>query len=324
MKNNQIMRHRILSKTSLASSLLATLILIVSSTAAADGPQSYREVVGKSSFKMVAVPGATLQYGNNESAQVNGFYMAETETTAALFREFVDATGYQSQNQHGCHEVKLNATKINHSLNPSNASKADEPVVCVTWQDTQQFITWLNANTTNSPSLNGEYRLPTEAEWILAAKGKEQAEFPAVADQKICHHGNIADRRIDYSAKPVELAVKTTVFSDYVDCVDGVKYLSKVGQYQANTFGLKDMLGNVWEMTQPQSKTKYLAGSSEYLSKNWMLVKGGSFSAGRTRLTAEYRVPFEKSEARNEVGFRLVFAPVATVQNNGGYQPLKI
>ena len=100
--------------------------------------------------------------------------------------------------------------------------------------------------------------------------------------------GNFADA----SAKKADSA------HDYIDGYDdGFAYTSPVGKFTANTFGLYDLSGNVWEWCQD-------AYEWESTSR---VIRGGSWSEGnRDIFASSYRGNFEPGETDDDVGFRCV------------------
>ena len=107
-------------------------------------------------------------------------------------------------------------------------------MVCLNWADAQAYVQWLGAET------GGRYRLPSEAEWEYAARGgTTTSRYWGNGSSLQCGYANGGDA----SAKRVYPA--WTVAS----CDDGVIHTASVGSYDANAFGLFDMLGNVAEWT---------------------------------------------------------------------------
>lgn len=104
------------------------------------------------------------------------------------------------------------------------------PVVYVSSLEAIKFCQWLSARERK------RYRLPTEAEWEYAARGKDARRYP---------WGNY-DGRGDLA----NFADKNTVFawSDR-EVDDGYPESSPVGSFPsgASPFGVEDMAGNVWE-----------------------------------------------------------------------------
>lgn len=117
----------------------------------------------------------------------------------------------------GKHEVTQSQWTIVMGSNPSRFTGDPHlPVENVSWNEIQQFIRKLN----DREGAN-RYRLPSEAEWELAARcTRSGTELKSASDQ--------LDRIAWYDTN-----------------ANGKTHL--VGQLAANDWGLYDMLGNVWE-----------------------------------------------------------------------------
>jgi sulfatase modifying factor 1 len=113
-----------------------------------------------------------------------------------------------------------------HPLGPGSsvASMPDHPVVHVTWADALAYASWAGK------------KIPTEAEWELAARGGlDGAEF-AWGDQLT------PEGRLMANTWHGEFPWRNTR-------EDGYERTSPVGAFPANGNGLYDMIGNVWEWT---------------------------------------------------------------------------
>jgi formylglycine-generating enzyme required for sulfatase activity len=101
--------------------------------------------------------------------------------------------------------------------------------------DAQAYVAWLSQKT------GKRYRLLTEAEFEYAARAGSTTVFSWGVDaNSACAFANVAD-----------VATMATAWwrQNYtaVSCNDGAGYTMPVGRYQANAFGLFDMIGNVNE-----------------------------------------------------------------------------
>jgi formylglycine-generating enzyme required for sulfatase activity len=103
------------------------------------------------------------------------------------------------------------------------------PVLNVSWHDAQAYLAWLNDKLRLTGQPNA-YRLPSEAEWEYACRAGTTT--PYFFGETIATTQATFDRRdIAALGKRSEHLEKTTL----------------VGSYTANSFGLHDMHGNVWE-----------------------------------------------------------------------------
>ncbi|MCK1658593.1 SUMF1/EgtB/PvdO family nonheme iron enzyme [Bradyrhizobium sp. 151] len=109
------------------------------------------------------------------------------------------------------------------------------PVTCLNRGDAIAYTQWLSKTTA------AIYRLPTEAEWEYAARGRSQTPkyytvyyFGNDPDQ-MCQHANTMDQTTAWPQ------VRDAAFQ----CNDGFKFTAPVGSYLPNPFGLYDIHGNV-------------------------------------------------------------------------------
>jgi len=163
---------------------------------------------------------------------------------------------------------------------------AEEPVACVSWLDARDYAAWL-AERTGKP-----YRLLTEAEWEYVARAGTTGEFPWPAGDAAapCAAGNVYD---------VSGARANNFAWEAFACDDGYGLASPVGSFAANAFGLKDVLGNVWEWTADCYVAPYPAapvdGSAVTVAGDCAkrTVRGGSWISrpGRQRVSFRGRDP---------------------------------
>ena len=81
------------------------------------------------------------------------------EVTVGEYRAFASATGRGAGG--GC------LATGDSWRNPGFGQGDRHPVVCVSWDDAQEYVSWLSGKTTKT------YRLPTEDEWESAAAGSQ-------------------------------------------------------------------------------------------------------------------------------------------------------
>lgn len=169
-------------------------------------------IIGKDGASMVLIPAEEFQMGDGfgegspderpvHTVHLDSFYMDIYEVTNARYKEFMDATGYK--------EPRWWSDPNYFSFNAS-----DHPVMGVTWYDAKAYCEWTGK------------RLPTEAEWEKAARGRlVGSKYPwgdTITHDDANYYGTGGRDRWEYSTSPV-------------------------GSFPPNGYGLYDMAGNVWE-----------------------------------------------------------------------------
>jgi len=255
-----------------------------------DGPEMV--VIPAGSFTMGSLEsekawatshGASPQSVADEASQyrvmLRSFALGKYDVTRAEYAAFVRETGHGLGEGRGKDSFTWNKQPDLNWKNPRFDQSDCDPVVCVSWNDAQAYMSWLNhkLHSDVSTSGNGPYRLPSEAEWEYATGAGSNTRFwwgdddAAVADHAWFKNNS-----------------------------DGHSH--PVGAKDANALGLYDMVGNIWQWTEDCCAESYANapadGTASESPNGCMRVDRGSCwlypswllrSATRERNPADFR-----------------------------------
>ncbi|KAJ8342189.1 hypothetical protein SKAU_G00321170 [Synaphobranchus kaupii] len=259
---------------------------------------------------MVQIPGGYFQLGTNAAdgrdgespareVSVEPFAIDTYPVTNADFREFVRAMKYKTEAEtfgwsfvfqdFVSEDLKSKVTEKIESApwwlpvekvfwrQPAGPGSGirdhlDEPVVQVSWKDAQAFCSWRGK------------RLPSEEEWELAARGGLEGRTYPWGNRFQTNRSNLWQGK----------------FPEEDTAEDGYHGISPVTAFPPqNSYGLYDMMGNVWEWTSsrfPGTQAMYvLRGGS------WIDTANGSANH-RARVTT--RMGNTPDSASDNLGFR--------------------
>lgn len=217
--------------------------------------------------------------------------------------------------EHPVHEVHVEAfllsvyeiTQVQFETvmgyNPSYNRGVNKPVEQVSWYDAVRFCNRLSLLDGLTPAYridpvegymlvdNPEgYRLPTEAEWEYAARAGTSTDTYA------------GDLKAD-EGKDVLLDTIAWYFID-----PSTRHTRDVGLKNANRYGLKDILGNVWEWTESWYASYDTTYSSATHSENIKVLRGGAMDAFPYANRSSYRYRLHPSYTSYNIGFRVALA----------------
>ena len=244
-----------------------------------------------STFKMVRIPAQRFTRGSPltdkdrfssempmEVAINQAYWVATTEVTRGLFKAFATDQKHRQSDDDCKWEF------------PDYVQTDDHPVVCVSWHDAQAFIKWLNQQATKP---KGKFRLLTESEWELAARGndpKAQAWSRYWGEGSACAHAKVTASHFKCSY-PQESNFPNT---------------APVGRFTPNSFGLFDMLGNAGEWTgdchAPFTNSSAPPVETHNCSR---VIRGGDWRTTASFVRAAVREHLPPQLRTYTIGFRL-------------------
>ena len=283
--------------------------------------------------EMVVVPAGSFMMGSpssekgrfdfegplHEVAIREPFAVGVYEVTRGEFARFVSVSGHSPRDSCGDYYFSVwGYFDLGRNWNqPGYGQTDDHPVVCVSWEDAKAYARWLSRET------GEEYRLLSEAEWEYAARGgSATARYWGEGEDGQCRHVNGADSEAkdwaDREAKDRDSEIERNWEKQYRDvygriasCNDGHVHTAPVGSYEANGFGLHDVLGNVGEWVEDCVVEKSYRGApsdgSAWVSGDCSrrVLRGGSWISSTTLLRSAFRYASFDRDRVFYIGFRV-------------------
>jgi formylglycine-generating enzyme required for sulfatase activity len=170
-----------------------------------------------------------------------------------------------------------------NAYNPKDQDwgRGTRPVINVSWNDAQSYVTWLSQKT------GRQYRLLSESEWEYAARAGSTTAY---------YWGD-------------------TIGSGNANCrgcngQSDKKQTEPVGSFAPNAFGLYDMSGNVWQWTQDCVNENYSGAPDD--GRAWMsgncgghALRGGSWGGNPQNTRSADRYLNDSGFRYDDLGFRL-------------------
>ena len=213
------------------------------------------------------------------------FEIAKTPVTVGEFRAFVEETDYVTEAEKGDGSYVYDGEDWKRKKdaswkNPYFEQTDEQPVVCVSWNDAQSYIAWLNEKTGET------YRLPTEAEWEYACRAGSTTKWHFGDDEKELGQYAWYSKNSNNKTHPV-------------------------AERLANKWGLHDMHGNVWEWCLDDWVDSYndtARDGTAYKgeSSGSKVLRGGSWDFNAFVTRSADRVGDFPSNRDSGIGFRLL------------------
>jgi formylglycine-generating enzyme required for sulfatase activity len=289
--------------------------------------QEFRAIAGDSATPlMVVMPsGQTFQMGSSQAEQKQ--YVAAGESrvwadrenpphpvtiryklavgkyavTRGEFGQFVQATGYRSEAETdgGCWVWNSKSDGFEQSgdanwKNPGFEQTESHPVVCVSWNDAQAYVKWLNSKAGLRADSPNRYRLLSEAEWEYACRAGSTTAF-WWGDQINTDQANYDGRTTYNKGQKGEYRRRTVA----------------VDSFQPNPWGLYQMHGNVWEWVEDSWHGNYEGAPDDGrvwaadADTSWRVLRGGSWGDDPWALRSARRGNIRPFFRINGFGFRL-------------------
>jgi formylglycine-generating enzyme required for sulfatase activity len=253
-----------------------------------------RFTMGSSAAERALAFEGTDRESPQHSVSVKSIAVGKYAVTKGEFAEFVSAKSYvtEAEKDDGCYVWKDSKWQTDKAYNWRNVGfkqEDDHPVACVSWNDAQAYVQWL------SQTSGKTYRLLTEAEREYAARAGTQSAF--------WWGDTINTSRANYDG--TGLSYNGSAEGDYRQATVAVS------SFKANSFGLYNMHGNVFEWVEDCFHDNYSGAPTDGsawttgCSGNYRVLRGGSWSYNPAYLRSAFRF-WDAPDNRNFIsGFRL-------------------
>ena len=228
---------------------------------------------------MVRIPAGEFRMGGDsgdtdgrpvQTVWVDAFYIDKYEVTNAQFARFLN-TLRRNDSTDGYEWIDLRnpACLIEKASGTYRARSGFEshPVILVSWYGARDYAEFVGK------------RLPTEAEWEKAARGRQEGTIYPWGSHNgkgMANYDQAGDRRITH--------------------IHLLRFLKPVGNYPANGYGLHDMGGNVAEWCADVYDSVNSSGNR--------VLRGASWLDAQEKLRCASRVPGVPHGMSMDIGFR--------------------
>lgn len=172
----------------------------------------------------------------------------------------------------------------------------NRPVTHISWRQARAYTAWLSART------GARYHLPSEAEWEYAARAGHDWKYSWGNNAAVaCQYANV----FDHAGRLLRAE-----WTWNADCSDGYAGTAPVMRFPPNSWGLYDMLGNVWEWVEDCWNSDYTGAPGDGSARlegdcTKRVNRGGGWGNSPTTLRLSAR-DADPADAYSEgLGFRV-------------------
>jgi formylglycine-generating enzyme required for sulfatase activity len=248
----------------------------------------------------------------------NGFADESPRTVVNIAKPFLMGATEITNKQYAAfdpeHDTRyLDETGKDHSVPGYIANHPNQPVARVSWLEAMAFCRWLSQQT------GREVTLPTEAQWEWAARaGSDKQFFYGDKDTDFSIWANLADasRRRTFVKWDggSRVHIKRDYPADYLNPLRDDRFTDKwfivdyVKQYEANPWGLYDIVGNVseWTRSNYQPYPYREGGRNNENAQVKKVARGGSWNDRPKTAGSTVRFAYESYQKVYNVGFRVI------------------
>ena len=218
-------------------------------------------------------PYAWINEKPQHKVDLSSYWMDKTLVTNAMYAICVQ--------EGACPEHKMDISYTRDSYY-GDVEFDKYPVIYVTWDEAQTYCAWAGR------------KLPTEAQWEVAARGTDGRKYPWGNSPPSC---SLLNYTVTLS---MNFGLSNTCTGD----------TTAVGKYPqgASPYGLLDMAGNVWEWVTDWLGSNYLVEPHENplgpTTGELRVIRGGFYFDDAKYVRATMRTGHDPNDATDYIGFR--------------------